>query len=289
MEVIALSNRQPLLTHTWRLNHIVNAEDPITLEFRMGSNYEFECRAFLTNRPEELFQRTVENPLTNVVNPSKVRMEIEELEGEIRGKGGPSADDRAKLLKLARSHAELKQLEKAQDYLRVALRVLDQPDAEILMLQGIYHGEVGDLERETKAYREADRVAPYWGGPMFNLALSLRAQKKYVEALEAVEKALQKEPDEGAFLTLKGLCLQSLHRAQEAQSTFLKAANAFGPVKDLNEWELGWCETCARMLSDSKLLEEVQKERKSRQAPEPVKPAPVERPKLMGALQRHGS
>jgi hypothetical protein len=41
------------------------------------------------------------------------------------------------------------------------------------------------------------------------------------------------------------------------------------------------------MLADSKLLEEVQK-RKRRQAPEPVKPAPVERPKLMGALQRHG-
>jgi tetratricopeptide (TPR) repeat protein len=259
------------------------------LEFRIGSNYEFECRAFLTNRPEDMFQKKVENPLTNVVSPNKTRMEIEELEGELAEKGGPSVDDREKLVKLARDHAELKQLEKAQEYLRVALRVMNQPDVEILTLQGIYYGELGDNEREIKAYREADRAAPHWGGAMFNLALSLRAQKKYAEALEAIEKALQKDPDQGAFLTLKGMCLQLLDRNNEAKSILTKAVKAFGKVKDLDDWELGWCETCAGLLSDRKLLEEVQEERKKRQVPEPVKPDPVERPKLTGALQRRGS
>ncbi|PJA48426.1 MAG: hypothetical protein CO171_07435, partial [Syntrophobacterales bacterium CG_4_9_14_3_um_filter_49_8] len=84
-------------------------------------------------------------------------------------------------IQLARWYAELNQKERALDWLRSALKSLGKPDVEILNLQGIYYGELGDHERAEKLYREADRATTSWNGPLFNLALSFFRRSMYQE------------------------------------------------------------------------------------------------------------
>ena len=69
----------------------------------------------------------------------------------MRKKNGGSAEDRDAFVQLAQWYADLNQHEKALDYLRTALNLIKRPDVEILVLQGIYHGELGDHVREGGA------------------------------------------------------------------------------------------------------------------------------------------
>ncbi|HAF25393.1 MAG TPA: hypothetical protein DCK93_21215, partial [Blastocatellia bacterium] len=194
MKVVTLSTRQPVFEERWRIDELVNSCDPITVQCRLLGTQAFELLAFLANNPDSLFQRTVQNPLVNVVNPNQVRLQIEEREQELREQGGGSSENRNDFVQLARWYAELQQHEKALSYLSRALRLIGLPDSEILNLEGIYAGELGDYVRQERAYREADKVSRGGGAPIFNLALSFYRRKKLDQALEAVEQALQKDP-----------------------------------------------------------------------------------------------
>lgn len=285
MDIIALSTGQSLFSETWKIQQMVNAGDPITVEFRIGGNQEFECRAFLANAPGELFERTIENPLVNTISPDRIRIKIEEMEEKFRNKGGFKAEDRDKLIQLARWYSELKQLERAQEYLKTALRLINRPDAEILNLLGINYGELGDIERQAKAYREADSANPHWGGPMFNLSLALRNRNKHKEALQEVEKAIQKEKDRGSYHTLKGLCMKSHGDEKKALEVFRDAINMFGPVEDLSDWDLGWFETCCSQLDNADMLQKIEKERQKRNRSGTKKTVIGEYPNVAGGLK----
>lgn len=286
MEIIALSTGQTLFSETWKIKQMVNAGDPITVEFRIGGNQEFECRAYLTNLPGELFERSIENPLVNTVNPNQIRIKIEEMEEKFRKKGGFKAEDRDKLIQLARWYSELKQLERAQEYLKTSLRLINRSDAEILNLLGINYGELGDIERQIKAYKEADSAAPHWGGPMFNLSLALNGQKRFKEGLETVEKAIKKEKEEGPYYVLKGLCTKSLGEDKRAMEIFNTALSMFGPLEDLSDWELGWLETCCSQLDKADMLQKIENERQNRKGITAGKPKDELPPIVTGGLKK---
>ena len=264
IQVVAQSTGQQIFNEKWLIHSLVNAGEGITVDYRLPASQEFELRAFLTNDPDCVFERTVENPLVNVMNPNQVRLQIEEVEEQLREKGGPKAEDRDELVQLARWYAELQQHEKALTFLSQALRLINRPDANILLLEGIYSGELGDYEREERAYRAADQANRSWGGPMFNLALSFHNRRRYEEAYQAIEKAVEKKPSSTAYRTLRARCLRSLKKEREATKEYQEAFSSCGPLKDLDDWELGWFIDCAKTIGRDDAQHEAEEERSRR-------------------------
>jgi tetratricopeptide (TPR) repeat protein len=264
MQVVAGSTGQAIFNERWLIRSLVNAGDGITLDYRLSASQEFELRAFLTNEPESVFERSVENPLVNVVNPNQVRLQIEELEELLRKRGGPKAEDRDDLVQLARWYAELHQHEKALTFLSQALRLINRPDDYILNLEGIYAGELGDYEREERAYRAADQTCGNWGTPMFNLGLSFHTRKKFEEALRAVDMAIEKEPSQGVYRTLRARCLRSLGKNEEAGREAEQAFDSYEPIPQLDDWELGWYISCAQTVGRQDAQAEAEQERSKR-------------------------
>lgn len=286
MEVVALPSKQVLLNEVWRMDERAKRGEHITLEYRFGANGEFECGAYVTERPQQNFHRTAENPLVTVVNPHPTRLKIEALEEEIRQRGGPSPAEASNLRQLARLYAELGQYEKAIDFLKVALRLINRPDAEMLNLMGLYHADLRDFERAEKAYLAADETAPRWGGPMFNLALQRWRQGKPESAIQALEVALAKEPNSAPAKTLTALCLEALDKKSEAQQAKDDAGTSYGPPAKMEEWELGWYETWAKAAGDGRAADAAAAERAKRLAKGTPAGEQVLRPEIRPAIEK---
>ncbi|OPY77018.1 MAG: Chaperone protein DnaK [Syntrophorhabdus sp. PtaU1.Bin153] len=288
MEIAVLSSGQLLFSETWHVKGMVNAGDPVTMEYRIDGNSYFECRAFLESDPGEVFQRSVENPLTNTVSPNKIRLQIEEAEEEFRQRGGFSAEDCDAIVQVARWYRDLKQLERSQEYLKTALRLNNRPDADILNLMGINYGELGNFGDQEKMYKEADKYSSgSWGGAMFNLSLSYTRQKRYEEALGAIEQALSKERDSSPYLTQKSLCLKALGKGGNGMKILEHARQTYAPPDILDDWELGWFETCCRHVDDKDMLERISIEkRKRKQAGTARVSSDGERPIMTGGLRK---
>ena len=251
----------------------------------MTAGKQFRCKAYLTKYPEDVFDLVTENPLINVLNPHSIRLKIEETEELLRKKGGGSSEDRDTLVQIARWYAELNQHEKALDFLRTALLKTQRADAEILNLQGIYYDELGDHERSEKAYREADKATPTWGGPLFNLALSLRKRGKHKEALNTINQALKKVGQQGPYLTLKAMCLESLKIDEDKQETIAEAVDSFDPPEILDDWELGWYTTAANLIKDDEYVKRAKKENDKRRLKDGSSPDDdILRPSIRGDL-----
>jgi tetratricopeptide (TPR) repeat protein len=161
-------------------------------------------------------------------------------------------------------YAELNQREKALDYLRTAQSRISRPDPWILNLQGIYFGELGDYDRATTAFLEADRAEPCWSGPLFNLSLSYRRRGRHAEALETIEQAIRKADDPGPCLGLKALCLESLDRTEESREIATQAVRAFAPAAALDDWKLGWLLTAAKIAGNDAVRKRAEAEQKKR-------------------------
>jgi len=262
-EVVGESDRQHIFNEVWTLPESAEPGDEIIMEYRVTAGKQFECRAFLTKFPESILEKTVENPLVNVLSPHEIKVKIEKAEEELRQRGGGTAEDRATFIELAEWYAELNQREKALDYLRMALNRLQRPDPEILHMQGAYFNDLGDYERSEKAYLEADKLTE-WNGSLFNLALSFHKRGLHQKALDTIEKAIQKEGDMGPCLSLKAMCLESLRNAQEAKATRIEALKEYGLLGALIDWELGWYSQTVGKLGDEKLMRKVEAEWKKR-------------------------
>ena len=99
---------------------------------------------------------------------------------------------------------------------------------------------------------------------MFNLSLSLLRQKRREDALDAIDRELEKEPGAGPYLTQRALCLRELGRGDEAEEDLEGGRTAFGDIEFLSDWELGWLLTCAEALGDRAKAQEARKERERR-------------------------
>ncbi|MDW7761121.1 MAG: hypothetical protein SCM96_10855 [Acidobacteriota bacterium] len=299
-EIVGECDSQPIFDEIWRLPDGVSPGDALQLEYRLTRGKQFECRASLIDppsassavaasapsarsgssdpsdrfsssaspgAPSAVLEKTVENPLVNIANPGETQVKIEEIEEDLRRRKGGTARDRETYIELARLHAELNQHEKALDYLRAAQSRISRPDLEILNLQGIYFTELGDYRRAETAFLEADKVSPYWGGPLFNLAMNFRQRGLHDEALRTIDRALLKEEDPGPYLAFKAVCLHSLARQDEAVRLAAASVRAFLPPPVLDEWALGWLQTAARMAGDDALVKRAESElRKRRRA-----------------------
>lgn len=263
IKIVGAADRQAILHEIWYIPERVTAGMEIVMEYRITTGKQLQCRVFLKENPVAVFANEVENPLVNVVNPGSIRIKIEETEETLKKKGGGTAGDRDDMIRLARWYAELNQKERALDWLRAAGVKLGKADAEILNLQGIYYGELGDHERAEKLYREAERSTT-WDGPLFNLSLSYRRRAMYGEARDAIEEAIKKGGQTGPNLTLKAMCREHVDREADAKRLYAEALRAYDRPAALSDWEFGWYLTAVRGLGDKKEAEAAEKEKKRR-------------------------
>jgi len=248
---------------------------------------QFECRAFLTEYPDSLFEHSVENPLVNIINPHTTRMKIEEAEEKLRQKSGGGVTDVNTYVQLAKWHDDLDQKEKALTHLSTALSILKKPDADILNLQGIYFSDLGDFDRAEKAYKEAAKASS-WNTPLFNLALGYQKRGRYAEATEILDSALKKEGNRAPSLTLKAICLMALSMSDEGRDVLKEALHLYGPLEILSDWELGWCYTAAELFGDREKMEKVEwvrNKRREGKTASPVKDEDVLRPAVRDDLK----
>jgi len=287
-EVVGQEDRQHIFDAIWTLPEGISPGDEIVMEYRFTAGKQFECRASFPKRPSRPLEQTVENPLVNVANPNAVQVRIEEAEEKLRRReieGAPA--ERDAFFQLAKWYAELNQREKALDYLRTAQTRVRIPDPEILNLQGIYLMELGDFERGKKAFLDAAQAEPAWGGPLFNLALNFRRSGFHEEALKTIDWAIQSAGMQGSFLGLKSLCLESLGRGDEARTAAVTALKSFPPPRALEDWDLGWYRTIARLLGDERAEKAAAQEFANRKKKPDDMREGVPRPALWGDKETH--
>jgi molecular chaperone DnaK len=263
VEVVAGEERRPLLAETWAVTPPVDRGEPLALEYRLDENQVLDLKLWLAGRPERgEFAKTIENPLTNVVNPGKLRLEIEQTEEMLRTREVVPKDIPDTLADLGSKYADLGQREKALDYLKRAQAGKSSPDPWILNRMGMIAGELGDYKRQEKFYREAGAIASY-GAPWFNLALSQQRQGRIVEAIEAIDRALSLER-QAPYLLLRAMLAEKLNKESERNDFLQEALSSFNPTSAQSDWELGWYVTAARMSGDEQAAGQAQAEQQRR-------------------------
>lgn len=262
IKVITLPDEQVVLNLPIEFDRS-EAGEALNFEYRFSSGRSFDCVVALRKRPDDRKEIKLENPLINVVNPGQTRVEIEEIEQELREAGGLSAQHRDKLLRLAELYHELRMLEKACEVLKGALRAVGRPDPHILNRLGMYYDENGDYNRMEKHYAEAAKHSGNWAGPLFNWALHLRKHRNFSAALEKVDEGLLRQPDSGPYYILRARILNNLNQHSAAKEAAREGLQHFDGVAEQTPWELGWYEEGSRMLG---LDEAVKKAKQARES-----------------------
>jgi len=291
MEVVAKPSDQRLFLEHWKLPEGTDEGDSITIKARLTSNSQLEIHACLNLDPDSVFEKTADNPLVNVVNPSEERLKIQVLEEELRSTGHLGIAYVPKLVSLARLYATLSYYEKAIESVGSALRLLGRPDSNLLNLQGIFYSDLGDLDRAAKCYVEAANAKSTNSTPFFNLSLAYGQRGNYLEAEEAIDRALGISPNNGPYLVRKGQILKRLGRDAEARQALLSAGEAFPSSNDINtldEFEINWYDTWARLQGDTECIAAVEAEKKRRRTPGESKSSEPSghRPKLSDNVEK---
>lgn len=265
---------RPLFTATWTIPAPVKRGDRLLLEYRIDENQVLEFRLTLADDDShEPFKGRIENPLSNVVNPHAKRLKIQQAEEDLKTGKIPQEKIPTAVIEIARDYAELRQLEKAISYLKRSLQMRNRPDVYTLNLLGIYHGELGDNEREEKFYREAASCSGD-GTPLFNLALAQQRRKQFHEAFKTIEECLSRRVD-GPSLTLKAQIALALDKKPIAASSLDEAFVSYegedcaNSIKDMSDWELGWYLTACRLSDQKTKLEAAQREQRRRKDGKP--------------------
>ncbi len=241
----------------------MNKGERLRLEYRYDENQVLDMQLRMADRRDvPAYSVRLENPLTNVVNPQASKLRIEKTEEDLRTGKIPWDRQSETIAKLADDYAELRQHEKALEYLSRVLRAENRPDAGVLNRMGTFCGEMGDHVREEKFYREAGQ-ASRWSGPWFNLALVQHRRGKHQEAKVSIDHALQSDP-EPPYRVLKARIEDSLGDQAERDRQVRQALSEFGPISSLDDWQLGWYLTAARMIKDGKKEEDALAEQRKR-------------------------
>ncbi|MCX8049903.1 MAG: Hsp70 family protein [Methylohalobius sp.] len=264
VEVVAGEEARLVYAAKWEIPGPVNRGDPLCLKVRMDSNQCLYLELSLKERPEEPFVCTIENPITQIVNPHAARQRIDELEEDLRSGKVEAKAVPETLREIAEKYVELRQIDRGIDYLKQALRRLGHPKAEYLNLLGMWYGQKQDWERQEKAYREAFRVNSQWSAPLFNLALSQYRRSLLDEAEATIKQALALEPDP-PYQVLYAEILAKHGDGAKARKLLQAAIEQFEPVEELDDWALGWLHTAVSRLQNQALLAAVQAEQKRRQ------------------------
>ena len=169
-------------------------------------------------------------------------------------------------------------------YLKTALRGKKSADANLLNKLAIICGELGDWKCEEKFYLEA-AITCSSSAAWFNLALAQKRRGMFNEAMESVIKALSIERD-APYMVLQAMLAETLN-SNDREKYLKEAMKTFYPVSTLNDWELGWFLTAARMVGDENKITEAQAEQKRRKKVEmPVKNNQGMLPSIKEGIQR---
>lgn len=120
--------------------------------------------------------------------------------------------------------AEFRQWERCLDYILKVRQNSKAVDVDMLLLQGNALQELGRNEEAVTILREAQKQQPEHPMLQNNLGYLLLLQGDHVEeASQLIEKALQKDPNNGSTMDSWGWALYQQNRYEEAEKTLRKA------------------------------------------------------------------
>ncbi|MCK4829456.1 tetratricopeptide repeat protein, partial [bacterium] len=253
------------------ITSLVNKDDPIVLQYRMDENQVLHLRMYLAkDKSMGVFEESIENPLTIVVNPEPKRLKILEIEDELQKRKAMPKDLRIQKMEMAADlYKELGDKEKALAILKRVLKGRNGKDAETLNKMGILCGSMGDYKRQVKFYKEAARVSS-WSGSLFNLALAQREHDETANAVESVNIAIGRERS-APYLVLRAMLAEDENDNKTRDKSLEKAFKSFKSVSTLSDWELYWYRKAANMAGDEEKINKVkEEERRRRRTGEPV-------------------
>lgn len=237
--------------------------DRLHIQFRIDANQVLHLRVRKAGEPASKARTAVvENPLTNVVNPSTTRQRIEEIEERLRVKKVAAREAPASMAELSAMYAELGQREKAAEYLERAIRMRGTADPLWLGRLAMLYEEMGDVARADQHYQDALRLGN-WTGTPFNYAIALRRRGDHARAWDILEPTL-KMPVEPPFFVLAAMIRDKLGDPAKARDLVAEALNRFDPVSSLDDWQLGWFETGASLAKDARAESAAKAERRRR-------------------------
>lgn len=251
------------------------------MEYSYDENQVLRLELKLADFPESVvFQASIENPLSHVVNPNRTQEEIDRMEEEYRCDPRKAEELMPRIAELC---ADLGQHDKAIGMVRALLRQANRPVAWLLNRQAMYEEARGNQAAAMRDYEVAGNASRDWGGPFFNLALLHEKQGEYDAALRAIDRAIQLE-DSPPHQTLK---LRIQKHLQADIKTKVKAKNiitSYGEPDELNDWELGWFIYAADIAGDQHAKEAGTQLRRTRRQTGPADSCGV-RPDMRGTVE----
>ena len=249
--------------YTWELQPPTTAGEEIQLNYRLDKNQVFQAilqRKNASNR--ESLDCTIDHPLASVVNPSELRIRVEEIEEKLRRSEIPPSRIISSLVELARLYTELGSKEKALELYDKALKYKNAPDGVILNSKGLLYGQLGDRKREEQHFERA-AIDGRWPGAWFNLALAYKRYGRIEDALNTVNKAIADEED-APYLVLKAELESMLGHHESVGRIMADAWELFPDVDEMSDWELHWYTTGAKLVKDQEKVKSAEREKKSR-------------------------
>jgi molecular chaperone DnaK (HSP70) len=264
LRVEVLDSQGVLLTGcVWEIPAPVEKGAPLLLRYRLDENQVLAMSLSLAGGGNDAtFQLTVENPFTNVVNPSRTRAAIDQLEEELRTNRVPRAEWPAALVKLATLHEELNQLERALDLLRNAVRAHGAPTSNLLNRMAWVCARVGDYENAERLFREADQLGDD-GTAMFNLALLFKRRGLVPQAYACAQTALERDR-RAPYLVLLAQLADLLKDTAARDAALGESVQLFGDVARISDWELSWFRFGSQLRGNQADVERAVNEQKRR-------------------------
>jgi molecular chaperone DnaK len=253
VEICCGREQRPLLVKTWSIPGPVRAGEPFWIDYRYDENQVLHLQLGRSGG-KGTFSAQIENPLTHVVNPNKIRATIDDIEERMRCMEISREDFADTFVELGDLYRRLGQREKALANYSRSLQAAGEASTAVLNKMAVCARELGDRERAEQFYEEAVRTDE-WDGTYFNWALAKEAWGDLSEALKLVSRALALESDP-AYFVVQSRLYQKLGQALERDLALQQALDSFGAIDGLNEFHLVWLETGARMAGKNQLAEE---------------------------------
>ncbi|MBI4774794.1 MAG: tetratricopeptide repeat protein [Deltaproteobacteria bacterium] len=133
--------------------------------------------------------------------------------GEVYMKKGNIDEAEEYLIKAGKLFIEKSQFNEARQSILLALKV-NPNSANPYNTLGIVYRKSGDFHKSIQSYRLALRIDPFDAAVHYNLARACTSAKRYREALDAIEKALELRPDFQEAIELKDFLLRSTSAAE---------------------------------------------------------------------------
>ncbi len=242
----------------------VRQGDSLVLKYRLDENQVLEMTLHLASAVNRAgFDFTVENPLTNLLNPQVERQHIDELEEALRTNQIPRAKWPEAFAQLADLHEQLGHRERALEWLQKAMKARGRPDTYLLNKMALLCDRLRDYERAERLYREGAALDDDDGTCLFNLSLSQKRRGAIKEAATTLDEALERVRL-APYLVLRAQLCDVLREDACRDTLLAEALSLFGRPRSLTDWELVWFAEAGRLRGNATVLAEAEQEQKRR-------------------------